>query len=59
MFNQESTLNINMLRLENMQNNDENEILSTSFCREIRHIIINDYEIINNEYANVNDQSFI
>ena len=48
-----------MLKLKNMQNNDENEILLTSSCRKIRHVIINDYETINDEHTNVNDQSFI
>ena len=55
MFNQESILNINMLRLKNMQNNDENEILSTSFCQEIRHIIIDDYKTVDDKHLNVND----
>ena len=42
-----------------MQNNDENEILSTSSYREIHHVIINDYKTIDDEYLNVNNQSFV
>ena len=38
-----------------MQNSDESKILLTLFCRKIRRIIINDYETINDEYANIND----
>ena len=48
-----------MLRLENMQNNDENEILSTSSCRKIRYVIIDDYKAVDDEHANVNNQLFI
>ena len=36
-----------------MQNSDRNKILSTSFYREIRHIIIDDYETIDNKYINI------
>ena len=42
-----------------MQNNDENEISSTSSCRKIRHVIIDNYKTIDDEHANVNDQLFI
>ena len=59
MFNQKSILNINILKLGGIQNSDENKILSISSCQKIRHIIIDDYKIVKNEYANVNDQSFI
>ena len=59
MFNQKSILNINVLKLKNMQNNNKNKLLSTSFCQEIRHVIIDDYKTINDEHANVNNQSFI
>ena len=59
MFNQKSTLSINILKLKNIKDNDENEILSTSLCRETRHIIIDDYETINDKYININNQLFV
>ena len=44
-----------MLKLNNKQNSDENEILSTSLCREIYHIIFDDYETVEDENININD----
>ena len=48
-----------MLRLKNMQNSNENEILLISSCRKIHHVIINDYKTIDDKYLNINDQSFV
>ena len=48
-----------MLKLEDIQNSDENEIRSTSFYQKKRQVTIDDYEIVDYEYTNINNQSFI
>ena len=42
-----------------MQNSNENEVLTISFYRKTRHVIIDDYKTVDDKHTNINNRSFI